>query len=126
MTETSPVASAGMVPVGVEGEDEWAYRGSQGRLLCGVEGRIVGDDGTSLPWDGESVGELEVRGPWVTGSYYNPDDPEVDEKFHDGWLRTGDVGTPRRARLHHADRPRQGRDQVRRRVDLARSTSRTR
>ena len=34
-----------------------------------------------------------MRGPWVTGSYYNPDDPEVDQKFHDGWLRTGDVGT---------------------------------
>jgi fatty-acyl-CoA synthase len=92
MTETSPVASAGLVPVGVEGDDEWPYRGSQGRLLCGVEGRIVGDDGTSLPWDGESVGELEVRGPWVTGGYYNPDDArEAEEKFHDGWLRTGDI-----------------------------------
>ena len=34
-----------------------------------------------------------MRGPWVTGGYYNSDDPEVDEKFHDGWLRTGDVGT---------------------------------
>ncbi len=33
-----------------------------------------------------------MRGPWVTGGYYNPDDPEVDDKFHDGWLRTGDVG----------------------------------
>jgi fatty-acyl-CoA synthase len=40
--------------------------------------------------DGESVGELEVRGPWVTSSYMGDDDPE---KFRDGWLRTGDVGT---------------------------------
>jgi len=93
MTETSPVASAGLVPIGVEGEDEWPYRGSQGRLLCGVEGRIVADDGAELPWDGRSVGELEVRGPWVTGGYYNSDDPEVNERFHEGWLRTGDVGT---------------------------------
>jgi fatty-acyl-CoA synthase len=93
MTETSPVASAGLVPVGVEGEDQWRYRGSQGRLLCGVEGRIVGDDGAARPWDGTSVGELEVRGPWVTASYYNPDDGEAAQKFHDGWLRTGDVGT---------------------------------
>src|SRR5262249_7885018 len=99
MTETSPVASAGLVPIGVGGEDQWVYRASQGRLLCGVEGRIVGDEGTERTWDGESVGELEVRGPWVTGSYYNPDDAtgelttEADEKFHDGWLRTGDVGT---------------------------------
>jgi fatty-acyl-CoA synthase len=43
-----------------------------------------------MPNDGEAVGELEVRGPWVTGSYYKDDDPG---KFHDGWLRTGDVGT---------------------------------
>jgi fatty-acyl-CoA synthase len=93
MTETSPVASAGLVPVGVEGDDQWSFRGSQGRLLCGVEGRIVGDDGAARPWDGESVGELEVRGPWVTGGYYNPDGGDADAKFHDGWLRTGDVGT---------------------------------
>jgi fatty-acyl-CoA synthase len=92
MTETSPVASAGTVPVGVTGDDEWKYRGSQGRLLCGVEGRIVADDGQELPRDGESVGELEVRGPWVTGSYYNPDETDAEQKFHDGWLRTGDVG----------------------------------
>ncbi|HEX4472343.1 MAG TPA: fatty acid--CoA ligase [Nocardioides sp.] len=93
MTETSPVASAGTVPLGVEGDAVWKYRGSQGRLMCGVEARIVGDDGGTLPRDGASVGELEVRGPWVTASYYLPDDPEVDDKFHDGWLRTGDVGT---------------------------------
>jgi fatty-acyl-CoA synthase len=93
MTETSPVASAGLVPVGVEGDEQWPYRASQGRLLCGVEGRIVGDDGATRPWDGTSVGELEVRGPWVTGGYYQPDDAEdAEAKFHDGWLRTGDVG----------------------------------
>ncbi|HLN76553.1 MAG TPA: fatty acid--CoA ligase [Nocardioidaceae bacterium] len=89
MTETSPVASAGLPPLGVEGEEMWRFRASQGRLLPGVEGRIMGDSGP-LPHDGEAVGELEVRGPWVTGSYYKDDDPE---KFHDGWLRTGDVGT---------------------------------
>ncbi len=93
MTETSPVASAGYPPVGAEGEAEWTYRGSQGRVLCGVEGRIVADDGSEQPWDGKSVGELEVRGPWVTAGYYSSDDPEVDQKFDDGWLRTGDVGT---------------------------------
>ena len=43
-----------------------------------------------LPSDGKAVGELEGRGPWITGSYYNDPAPE---KFHDGWLRTGDVGT---------------------------------
>ena len=80
-------------PVGVEGDDEWSFRGSQGRVACGVEGRIVADDGSEQPWDGKAVGELEVRGPWVTASYYNSDDPEVEQKFHDGWLRTGDVGS---------------------------------
>jgi fatty-acyl-CoA synthase len=93
MTETSPVATAAGVPLGVEGDDVWRYRGGQGRLLCGVEGRIVADDGGVLARDGVAVGEVEVRGPWVTGSYYNSDDPDAEAKFHEGWLRTGDVGT---------------------------------
>ena len=94
MTETSPVASAGRPPLGVDNESEeaWRYRGTQGRLLCGVEGRIVADDGAVLANDNTAVGELEVRGPWVTGAYYDSDDPEAEQKFHDGWLRTGDVG----------------------------------
>ncbi|MCL2543184.1 MAG: long-chain fatty acid--CoA ligase [Nocardioidaceae bacterium] len=92
MTETSPVASAAGVPVGVSGEEQWRYRGGQGRLVCGVQGRITADDGSVLPNDDEAVGEVEVRGPWITGAYYESDDPEVDAKFHDGWLRTGDVG----------------------------------
>jgi fatty-acyl-CoA synthase len=90
MTETSPVASVARPPLRAEGEEMWRFRGSQGRLLPGVEGRIVGDAGSALPMDGASVGELEVRGPWVTASYYKDDD---QGKFHDGWLRTGDVGT---------------------------------
>ncbi len=92
MTETSPVATAAGIPLGVEGEDQWKYRGGQGRLVCGVEGRITDDAGEVLPADGEAVGEVEVRGPWVTAGYYNSDDPDVGQKFHDGWLRTGDVG----------------------------------
>ena len=55
-----------------------------------MEARLVGDNGVVLPHDGTAVGEVEVRGPWVTGAYYKDDDPG---KFHDGWLRTGDVGT---------------------------------
>jgi acyl-CoA synthetase (AMP-forming)/AMP-acid ligase II len=90
MTETSPVASVARPPLGVEGEELWRYRGSQGRVLPGVEARIVGAEGTPLTRDGKAVGELEVRGPWVTGTYYKDADPE---KFRDGWLRTGDVGT---------------------------------
>ncbi len=62
---------------------------TQGRLIAGVKARIVDDSGQALPWDGESVGELEVRGPWITGSYYKVD---ASDSFDDGWLRTGDVG----------------------------------
>ncbi|HET9827449.1 MAG TPA: long-chain fatty acid--CoA ligase [Nocardioidaceae bacterium] len=89
MTETSPVASVARPPLGVEGEDVWRYRGGQGRMLPGIEGRIVGEAGDEMPRDGEAVGELEVRGAWVTAAYYKDDDPQ---KFRDGWLRTGDVG----------------------------------
>ena len=70
-----------------------------------------------MPNDDESVGELEVRGPWVTQTYIGDAEPDP-EKFRDGWLRTGDVGMLSVERLPHADRPRQGRHQVRRRVDL--------
>ena len=61
-----------------------------GRVIHGVEMRIVGKEGEELARDGVSEGEIEVRGPWVTGSYHNDPAPE---KFRDGWLRTGDVGT---------------------------------
>jgi fatty-acyl-CoA synthase len=57
--------------------------------MCGVEARIVDDEGAALPHDNVAVGELEVRGPWITGSYYRNTDPS---KFESGWLRTGDVG----------------------------------
>ena len=90
MTETSPLGSVARPPVGVSEEEAWHYRDTQGRLICDVEARLVGEGGVLLPHDGESVGEIEVRGPWITGAYYKDDDPE---KFRDGWLRTGDVGT---------------------------------
>jgi fatty-acyl-CoA synthase len=51
---------------------------------------VIGDDDEELPHDGKAVGEIEVRGPWITASYYRGADPG---RFHDGWLRTGDVGT---------------------------------
>ncbi|MDQ1629477.1 MAG: hypothetical protein QOI54_3221 [Actinomycetota bacterium] len=90
MTETSPLGSVCQLPRGVDGEEAWPYRITQGRLTCAVQHRLVGPDGSFVPHDGTSVGELQVRGPWVTASYYHDDDPE---KFHDGWLRTGDVGS---------------------------------
>jgi fatty-acyl-CoA synthase len=90
MTETSPLGSVAHPPAGLPPEEEWQYRDSQGRIFCTVEARLTGDAGDVLACDGEAVGEVEVRGPWVTGSYYKDDDPA---RFRDGWLRTGDVGT---------------------------------
>jgi fatty-acyl-CoA synthase len=90
MTETSPLGAVSRPPAGLSEQDAWVYRYKQGRLPAGVMGRIVGADGTVAPRDGRSVGELQVRGPWVTARYLGTDD---SDRFHDGWLRTGDVGT---------------------------------
>lgn len=92
MTETSPLGSVARPPAGVDGAEAWRYRYTQGRVPAGVEARIVGPQGEPLPADGTSVGELEVRGPWVTGRYVGDETPD-EETFRDGWLRTGDVGT---------------------------------
>jgi fatty-acyl-CoA synthase len=89
MTETSPLAAIAHPPKDRPAEEEMDWRAKTGRVVGGVELRIVADDGSTLPWDGQAVGEIEVRGPWITASYYKEDDPA---KFHDGWLRTGDVG----------------------------------
>jgi fatty-acyl-CoA synthase len=89
MTEMSPLGTVARPPAGADPASAWRSRLSQGRFLAPVEARLMGSDGTCMPFDGHSCGELEVRGPWVTGGYYASHDPE---KFHGGWLRTGDVG----------------------------------
>jgi fatty-acyl-CoA synthase len=89
MTETSPLASVARPPAGTEGEEHWAYRSTAGRIMPLVEARVVAGDGSIAPWDGETTGEMEVRGPWIAAEYY--EDPAGEHKFHDGWLRTGDV-----------------------------------
>ena len=99
MTEMSPLGSVAVAPVGTTGDEHWRYRQTQGRIASTLEARLVGPGGDVVPWDGESVGELEVRGPWITGTYYdNGSNTEAERadaasKFDDGWLRTGDVGS---------------------------------
>ena len=67
-------------------------RARVGYASVGVDVRIVDDAGQELAWDGTSMGELQVRGPWVTAGYY--DNPESQQRFTaDGWFRTGDVAT---------------------------------
>jgi fatty-acyl-CoA synthase len=90
MTETSPLCSLALPPRGTPPEEEMDWRAKTGRIVPGVEVRIAADDGSILPNDGKSVGEFEVRGPWITGSYYGEPCPD---RFHDGWLRTGDIGS---------------------------------
>ncbi|HEV3168802.1 MAG TPA: long-chain fatty acid--CoA ligase [Actinocrinis sp.] len=93
MTETSPLGGMSHPPAEVPHAtpEDVEWRLNSGRIAAGVEMRVVGlDDGKPLPWDGITAGEIEVRGPWITGSYHRDRAPE---KFHDGWLRTGDIGT---------------------------------
>ncbi|GFG55506.1 long-chain fatty acid--CoA ligase [Mycolicibacterium agri] len=89
MTETSPLATIAWPLAGASDEEHWGQRVTQGRPVCGVEARIVDDDGNPLPHDGKAVGEVQVRGPWITGAYYRGRD---ESKFDHGWLHTGDVG----------------------------------
>jgi fatty-acyl-CoA synthase len=94
MTETTPVATSSHLRPYMESWND--DKKHEQRLKPGIpasllEARIILADGTEAPRDGCSVGEIEVRGPWVAAAYYNL--PEESQKWSaDGWLRTGDVG----------------------------------
>ncbi len=90
MTETSPMATyARPEETGEHDDAYWEDRARQGRPLPWVELRLVGDGGEEVAWDGQSTGEIEVRGPWIAAAYFN--DESGDQKFDSGWLRTGDI-----------------------------------
>jgi fatty-acyl-CoA synthase len=95
MTEMTPLGTVTRLKSYMEDwseEKKYDVYSRVGYGSVGVDIRIVDDSGTVLPWDGESMGELQVRGPWVVGSYY--DNPESADRFTtDGWFRTGDVAT---------------------------------
>jgi fatty-acyl-CoA synthase len=89
MTETSPMCVLSHPPKDLSDESETYWRLKSGRPVPGVEVRVMDDEGRILPQDGEAVGELQLKGAWVTGCYLN----EASDAFtDDGWLRTGDVG----------------------------------
>jgi fatty-acyl-CoA synthase len=90
MTETSPLAALSNPPKQATAADDVTWRARTGRVMLGVQMRVVDDSGTVQPWDGTSVGEVQVRGPWITGEYYRVD---AADRFDDGWLRTGDVAS---------------------------------
>ncbi|SDU53980.1 long-chain fatty acid--CoA ligase [Gordonia westfalica] len=91
MTEISPMATFSRPPASTDDDPErrWAYIRKQGRLLPGLQWKLVDEDGRIMPHDGISRGEILIRGPWVATGYYRADHPD---KFDDGWLRTGDIG----------------------------------
>jgi fatty-acyl-CoA synthase len=94
MTETSPLGTAASIKpqhVALSPEDSLAVRAKQGRVVFGVDMKIVGDDGQKLPHDGVAFGDLLVRGPWVVRDYFRSGTP--GELTADGWFKTGDVAT---------------------------------
>jgi acyl-CoA synthetase (AMP-forming)/AMP-acid ligase II len=69
-------------------EERYALQNKQGRAIYGVDFRVVGEDGGQLPWDGKTIGDLHVRGPWVIQSYFKG---EGGDPLEEGWFPTGDV-----------------------------------
>ena len=94
MTEMTPVGTTGVPKPAFDRmteDEQFATLSKQGIPLPFVDIRVVGDDGV-VPWDGETMGELQVRGPWIAESYYKPEG-KIDSWTDDGWFRTGDVVT---------------------------------
>jgi fatty-acyl-CoA synthase len=93
MTETSPIASVSRLRKHQEDwslEQQFPIKARQGTIMAGVDFRVVNmETGEEVPWDNQTFGELQVRGPWVARSYYK--DADSGAKFADGWLRTGDI-----------------------------------
>ncbi|MFQ5897510.1 MAG: long-chain fatty acid--CoA ligase [Candidatus Methylomirabilia bacterium] len=95
MTETTPVGTVSRLKGYMESwpdEQRLAMRAKQGYAAAGVDLRAVDEEGREVPWDGKTMGELQVRGPWIVSGYYR--NPEAAKAFTaDGWFRTGDVVT---------------------------------
>ena len=93
MTETSPFGSISKLlkrHKDLPPNEQWDLKAKQGYAVLGIEMRIISEEGEELAWDGVAAGELQVRGPWTAGSYYNQESEQFTE---DGWFRTGDVAT---------------------------------
>jgi 3-(methylthio)propionyl---CoA ligase len=94
MTELSPVGTYNApkpAQLGLSGQEATRHMLKQGRILAGIDMKIVDGDGTELPWDGVAFGDLKVKGPWIASAYYGDEaGSALDE---DGWFATGDVAT---------------------------------
>ena len=95
MTELSPLGTVSVLQghhASMPDHEKWDIKARQGYPICGVELRIVNDEGAELPWDGTTMGEVQTRGPWVIRQYYRVE-PDASTFTDDGWFRTGDVAT---------------------------------
>ncbi len=93
MTEMSPLGTACTLKSqhrDMNADERAQIQFKQGRVIYGVDMKIVGDDGGDLPWDGHAFGDLHVRGPWVVRKYFKE---EGGDPLRDGWFPTGDVAT---------------------------------
>ena len=94
MTETSPLGTLSTLRKEVTElptDEQYEYRAMAGFPVPGMQVRVIGDDGEEVPRDGETMGELEVRSPWVTDHYHNRPEENEHAFTEDGYLRTGDV-----------------------------------
>ncbi|MFJ3388952.1 long-chain fatty acid--CoA ligase [Lysinibacillus sp. NPDC086135] len=91
MTETSPLVSISTYLRHMQDytmDEKMDVRITQGITVPLIETRVVNENG-EVPWDGKTMGELTIRGPWIAAEYYN--DERTKEAFKDGWLYTGDI-----------------------------------
>jgi fatty-acyl-CoA synthase len=94
MTEMTPAGTTSKVKSTLQhlsADEQYAIRAKQGLPFPFVELRGMNEKG-EIPWDGQTMGEMHVRGPWIAASYYK-NEAERDKWTQDGWFRTGDVIT---------------------------------
>ena len=94
MTELSPVGtynSPKEAQMGLQGAEAVRHMLKQGRILAGIDMKIVDGDGKELPWDGVAFGDLMVKGPWIASAYFGDEPGSALDA--DGWFATGDVAT---------------------------------
>jgi fatty-acyl-CoA synthase len=95
MTELTPIGTVSNLRqelLAADASTQLDYKARQGPPVPGVELRVLDGDGKEVPWDGETMGELVARGPWVTAEYFK-DERSSASYTPDGWFRTGDVAT---------------------------------
>jgi len=95
-TETTPITAVNRPKPSLQRlseAEQWDLKRKQGLLVSGVDVRILDANDQELPHDGQSAGEICMRGPWVTTTYHNMAAADIQDRFIDGWWRSGDVGT---------------------------------